>query len=45
MENSVISVKSLVKIYHMGDVEVHALRGVNLEVAKDDFVAIMGKSG
>lgn len=45
MGNAVISVKSLVKTYHMGDVEVHALRGVNLEVGKDDFVAIMGKSG
>ncbi len=45
MENSVISVQSLVKTYHMGDVEVHALRGVNLEIGKDDFVAIMGKSG
>jgi putative ABC transport system ATP-binding protein len=29
----------------MGDVEVHALRGVNAEIVKDDFVAIMGKSG
>ncbi len=45
MENVVISVKSLVKTYHMGDVEVHALRGVSLDIGKDDFVAIMGKSG
>ena len=29
----------------MGDVEVHALRGVNADIMKDDFVAIMGKSG
>ncbi len=29
----------------MGDVEVHALRGVNADIMKDDFVAILGKSG
>lgn len=29
----------------MGDVEVHALRGVNADISKDDFVAILGKSG
>lgn len=29
----------------MGDMEVHALRGVDLEIRNDDFVAIMGKSG
>jgi putative ABC transport system ATP-binding protein len=45
MSKAIISVKSLVKIYKMGDVEVHALRGVNAEIMKDDFVAIMGKSG
>lgn len=45
MSNSIISVKNLVKIYRMGDVEVHALRGVNLNIMPNDFVAIMGKSG
>lgn len=45
MDKPIISVKSLVKIYKMGDVEVHALRGVNVDIMKDDFVAIMGKSG
>ncbi len=45
MNKAIISVKSLVKIYKMGDVEVHALRGVNTDILKDDFVAIMGKSG
>ncbi len=45
MNKAIISVKALVKIYKMGDVEVHALRGVNTDIMKDDFVAIMGKSG
>jgi putative ABC transport system ATP-binding protein len=45
MSKAIISVKSLVKIYKMGDVEVHALRGVNADIMKDDFAAIMGKSG
>ena len=45
MSKTIISVKSLVKTYIMGDVEVHALRGVNVDIGEDDFVAIMGKSG
>jgi putative ABC transport system ATP-binding protein len=45
MAQNIISVKSLVKVYKMGDVEVHALRGVNLDIGPNDFVAIMGKSG
>ncbi len=45
MNKAIISVKALVKIYKMGDVEVHALRGVNADISKDDFVAILGKSG
>jgi putative ABC transport system ATP-binding protein len=45
MENSLITVKDLVKTYTMGDVSVHALRGVSFTVNKGDFVAIMGASG
>ena len=45
MSEVIISIKNLVKIYKMGDMEVHALRGVDLEIRNDDFVAIMGKSG
>ncbi len=45
MDKPIISVRALVKTYKMGDVEVHALRGVNAEIGKDDFVAILGKSG
>jgi putative ABC transport system ATP-binding protein len=45
MSTSIISVKDLVKTYTMGDLEVHALRGVSLDINQGDYVAIMGASG
>ena len=33
-ENPIIQVRGLTKVYHLGDVEVHALRGVDLEIAR-----------
>src|SRR5262249_29207970 len=41
----VISVRSLVKTYVVGEVEVKALRGVNLEVQRGEFLAVTGPSG
>ena len=42
----VARVTNLAKVYYLGNnVEVHALRGVDLEFARGDFVAIMGASG
>jgi putative ABC transport system ATP-binding protein len=41
----VIRLVEVTKIYRIGDVEVHALRGVSLTVDNGEFVAIMGASG
>ena len=42
---TVISVKNLVKTYVVGEVEVKALRGVNLDVQQGEFLAVSGPSG
>jgi putative ABC transport system ATP-binding protein len=41
----VISLEHIHKTYSMGDVEVHALRGISLQIKQGEFVAIMGTSG
>jgi len=45
MDDTVIRAEALTKIYHMGEVEVQALRGVSLEVKRGEVVAITGPSG
>jgi putative ABC transport system ATP-binding protein len=43
--HKLIEIKDLSKVYGVGNVAVHALRGINATVAKGEFVAVMGASG
>jgi putative ABC transport system ATP-binding protein len=43
--DELIRVRDLHKVYRMGDIEVPALRGINLNIRRGEFVAVMGASG
>lgn len=45
MKKTLIKLENVWKTYRMGDVEVNALQGLNLEVKEGEFLAIMGPSG
>src|SRR5436305_6111412 len=43
--NTVIQLSEVHKTYRTGEVDVHAVRGVSLNISKGEFVALMGASG
>jgi putative ABC transport system ATP-binding protein len=45
MSKTIIEINNLKKDYHIGEVTVHALRGVNMKIQVGEFVAVMGVSG
>jgi putative ABC transport system ATP-binding protein len=45
MSEPIISIRDLKKIYHVGEVDVNALRGVDLDIQRGEFMSIVGHSG
>jgi len=45
MEQKIIDMKNITKVYRIGDIKVNALRGTDFTMREGEFVALMGPSG
>ncbi|MGN0034050.1 MAG: ABC transporter ATP-binding protein [Candidatus Limimorpha sp.] len=45
MDNAILKIDALRRVFKVGDLEVNALKGVSFEIHKGEFVSIMGSSG
>ena len=45
MAHALIEIQDITKVYQMGEVQVHALRGVSMQIHEGEIIAIMGASG
>ena len=45
IENAVFETRGVTKFYHMGEVSVHALRGIDLQLPEGEMVVLLGRSG
>ncbi len=45
LEHTIVRTKGVTKVYRMGSEEVHALKGINIEIRSGEYISIMGPSG
>lgn len=45
MAETVIDVRNIVRTYHVGDIDIHALKGMSFTIERGEFVAVIGSSG
>lgn len=45
MQEAFVQLKNVTKVYRMGEVEIHAVDGIDFEIQKGEFVVIVGPSG